>query len=238
MTKGQGEFLKRIILAAVAAVSVSTAANAQAPQVFNWSGFYMGGSASYMHAPVNWQYWNLTPAAGELWSDTNAVVPAFHAGWNWQRGNMIYGIEASMQLKAKTAHQCDSPIFCAAFDSYVRFQNVITVGPRVGHVFNDRTMGYVTAGYAYAHIESGFYAKGLPSIPAAFRKGHNGYFVGAGVEYAWSKLIVVGVEYMFMDLSTELHTVTVVPATGSSHYIDPMAHMIRFRVSLKDPKLW
>jgi outer membrane immunogenic protein len=226
--------LKRIAIAAIAVMGMSSAAHAQRTPVFNWSGFYLGASASYMNAPVDWQYYGLTPDTGYLKSRTSTVLPAGHIGWNWQSGSFVYGIEASFQAPAKTQRQCDSPIFCAAFDSYVRMDELITVGPRAGYAFSERWMVYLTGGYAYARVESGFYAKGFPDFAAKTYSGHDGYFIGAGVEHAWRNWLVIGLEYMYVDLESQLQKNTVVPAVGAAHYINPEAHIVRFRLSLKD----
>lgn len=226
--------MKRILVAACAAMGFVSSASAQPVPVFNWSGFYIGGSVGYMYADVDWQYYNLPAGTGSLTSRGNRAVGAGHIGYQWQNGNYVYGLEASWQFPARAKHQCDAPLFCAAFDSFVRIDNLLTVGPRLGYAMNDRWLPYITGGYAVGQVTSAFYAKGFPGINASAWGTHVGWFVGAGVEYAYSRNFVIGVEYQHVDLSTELHSSTPIPAVGAARYISPAIDTVKIRLSLRE----
>lgn len=69
---------------------------------------------------------------------------------------------------------------------------------RVGYAF-DRFLPYITGGFAYGNIRTGFY---FPRLGASYGKDdfQVGYTIGAGLEYAIIDNFTAKVEYLYVDL--------------------------------------
>jgi len=222
--------LKRIAIAVIAAFGIAGGAQAQPAPVFNWSGFYIGGSVGYISAPTEWSYYNLP--GQNIFSRPSQAIGAGHIGFLLQNNRFIYGLEGTVQAPLLTQRQCDAPIFCPNYDSYTQIKSAFTLGPRFGYSYG-RWMPYVTGGLAMAEIATGFYAKGFPDVAAKHDKTHFGWFAGLGVEYMLMDNLLVGFEYQHMELAEELQKTTVVPATGVSHYVSAHSDTVRIRLTWK-----
>ena len=111
---------KAIATAAFAAMAVIPAASAadmaprytKAPpvmvEIWNWTGFYIGGNAGYSWGRSNSDvsYFNsvtgaaIVPPPGSITSagfNMNGAIAGGQAGYNWQTGNMVWGVEADIQ---------------------------------------------------------------------------------------------------------------------------------------------
>ena len=103
-------------LAIVAATSIASAADmapryTKAPlmvEVWNWTGFYIGGNAGYSWGRGNSDvsYFNtatglpIAPPAGSITGvgfDMNGAIAGGQIGYNWQSNNWVFGLEADAQ---------------------------------------------------------------------------------------------------------------------------------------------
>src|SRR3954471_19580213 len=104
-------------LAVMAATSIASAADiapryTKAPpamvEVWNWTGFYIGGNAGYSWGRSNTDvsYFNtatglpIVPAPGSITNarfDMNGAIAGGQAGYNWQTGSWVWGVEADIQ---------------------------------------------------------------------------------------------------------------------------------------------
>jgi outer membrane immunogenic protein len=104
-------------LVAIAATSAATAADlapryTKAPpamvEVWNWTGFYIGGNAGYSWGRGNSDvsYFNtltglpIVPPAGSILGagyDMNGAIAGGQIGYNWQASNWVFGLEADAQ---------------------------------------------------------------------------------------------------------------------------------------------
>jgi opacity protein-like surface antigen len=104
---GRGvSMLKRIAIAAVAALGISVSAQAadqpvkgpvyKAAPAYNWSGWYWGGQIGGIWGDVDQD--NIS--AGNFTSyNMSGVIGGLHIGRNWQFGNpWLFGIEADVNL--------------------------------------------------------------------------------------------------------------------------------------------
>jgi len=224
--------MKRLLLGFLGYFALTFGAASQQAPVFNWSGFYFGVGAGGTYAPVDRQYYNSPGAANFVQVRTASPLYSGHVGWNFRSGNWVYGLEANLSGPTTTERRCDAPAFCANFDAFQRFSNIGTVGPRIGMVVNDRWMPYVSAGWAISRIESGFIQRSNGVVTRGV-SDHNGWFVGLGVEYAWSKNVVLGLEYQHLDFETSLANPAGFPVTNVSHYNSPTADLLRFKISFQ-----
>lgn len=213
------------------AIGVLAALSAPVQAQQRWTGVYVGGSVGGAWTNIDWNYFNL-PGQNINRSPTGAIAGG-HFGYQQQFGQWVLGGEVAYTGGSINKTGPDAPVFAPAFDSNVRFQNVLTIGPRVGYVMNRDWMLFVTGGYAQADIMTEFYARGFPNVTSRANSRNDGYFIGGGLEYALSKNWFVGVEYQHMEFNKELQSVTVIPATGSARYITADADVVRARITFK-----
>jgi outer membrane immunogenic protein len=124
--------LKAIAVSAFAAMAVTSAATAadlaarpytKAPvmvEVWNWTGFYIGGNAGYSWGRSNTDvsYFNsvtgapIVPPAGSITGagfDMNGGIAGGQIGYNWQSSNWLFGLEADAQWsgeRGSAAYRC------------------------------------------------------------------------------------------------------------------------------------
>ena len=203
-------FLRGFALAALVAASPAMAADlaptykaAPAVMTFNWTGFYVGLNGGGGMAAAD----HLDPDGG-VGSNTKfqqafGTVGA-QAGYNYQIGSSVIGLEGDYNWvgldKTKLFNLGDEPS-----TANFKFSEFATLRARGGLAL-DRTLLYVTADVAFAHIQNtdafdAFDLQGRPVTPLIFTsedKWKAGLAVGAGVEFALSQNWSVKGEYLYM----------------------------------------
>ncbi|HEY4140068.1 MAG TPA: outer membrane protein [Pseudolabrys sp.] len=201
--------LRKILLASAALVSFAGAASAadmpaRMPMkavpylaVYNWTGFYVGANIGYG--------WGRDTAGGSSTS-LNGVIGGGQIGYNWQMNNLVLGLETDFQGSGQRA---DATGGGATLTERVRYFG--TVRGRLGYAW-DRTLVYVTGGYAYTNVGADLTFGGLT---ASSNTTKSGYTVGGGVEYAFAGPWSVKAEYLYVDSGTT--TLTVGGISGDVH---------------------
>jgi outer membrane immunogenic protein len=201
---------KTIATAAFALISVIPAASAAdlaprpyvkaAPamvEVYNWTGFYIGGNGGYSwgRSSTDVSYFNTTtgtpivPPAGSILSnrfDMNGGIAGGQAGYNWQASNWLFGLEADIQWsgeRGRSAYSCASTTtggVClpgstflpagATGTSFALEESLEwfgTVRGRAGVLVTPRVLLYATGGLAYGSIKSSGVLTGFTANGAA-----------------------------------------------------------------------
>lgn len=141
-----------------------------------WMGFYAGVHAGFGLLD--------TQTSDNLGSE-NVRTPlgGVHAGYNHQFGNFVLGAEADFTLL-----DIDGDDDAPAADIISNWH--ASVRARVGYAF-DRVMFYGTGGFSMASVELTSNVDG-----SSQSETHNGYVLGAGVEFMVSDNWVLGGEYL------------------------------------------
>ena len=222
---------------AVSAVAASAAdphtkAPTRAAEVFNWTGFYVGGnvggawenesgtsnffSASAAAAQTN------TPQSNSL--RNTAVIGGVHAGYNWQITRWVFGVEADWDwthTKNGFCRQTDN-LSAACTDNGRGF--LILNGKadwldsargRLGYTW-DRFMIYGTGGAAWAKFGSSINTNCLvagcgsntvsQNTTANFSDKKLGWVAGGGVEAMLDTDWIARAEYLHYDLGSVTNT--------------------------------
>jgi outer membrane immunogenic protein len=159
-----------------------TKAPAAAIAINNWTGFYLGAMGGY--AQEN--------------ADAFALSGGFAggtAGYNWQTGNMVLGLEVDGAWADVGATVNLVPGF-ASLDYTIRSMG--TVRGRVGYAF-DSVLIYGTGGYAWSNNRLTGTVLGLSASDSKF---HSGWTVGAGVEVMFAPKWSVKAEYLYKSLES------------------------------------
>ncbi len=276
--------------ALASALGFGGAGSAQA-QPYDWTGFYVGGyvggawghsnaSTSTTCPPLGWTgvftggyYCSLpsTPAtaanaaavaaAGTGSANSSTFVGGVQAGYNWQSGSVVYGVETDFGSFSLSNSRQGGGVYVAnsfLIPPPVMAGKSFTVGTslstdwlftargRLGWAVSDWLV-YVTGGLAVTDMKASLsfsdtVASGGFSGAAGFGSSSStklGYTVGAGGQYALNQRWSLKAEYLFVDFGS-INTSALVahPAfVGYSNLLstseDLKAHVVRVGVNYK-----
>jgi outer membrane immunogenic protein len=240
-----------LIAGAMAAVLATPAVAAEMPlkappapviSAWSWSGFYLGIDGGYG--------WNRNTGAGTgagiLPNGFEAGNPAAvdnvlqprgglfggEAGYNWQSGIVVYGIEADIQWSGINGTGsvvdpcCNIPTFPGGrpfppnngiFAGSANLDWFGTARFRIGLLPTERLLAYVTAGVIYGR-ETASASLFFPNLGVNFSSNASktavGPTVGAGIEYAFTNNLSAKVEGLYYDLGT-LNNRIICPPPGN-----------------------
>ena len=188
--------MSRFILAAAALIAAGWTVSAQAADlpygshapytvnqplnIYSWAGPYLGGNLGYEWGSVDK---NPTKPSG--------FAGGVQAGYNWQSGAMVFGLEGDLQATA-------------ADDTFApwKYSNPWfgTVRGRVGYAFNNVLL-YGTGGLAFGELRGETFGLSESHTNA-------GWTAGVGAEFGFAAHWTAKVEYLYVDLSDSRFTIT------------------------------
>ncbi|UWU89487.1 outer membrane protein [Bradyrhizobium sp. CB1015] len=197
--------MKKLLLASACVFALAAPASAadlaarpytKAPvavaSVYNWTGFYLG------------------IVGGGAWQDASDIkmkggFVGGTAGYNWQTGNVVFGIEADgawADVSDTITGATTVPGFGVVTASLKsKTEAMGTVRGRIGYAVN-QVLFYGTGGYAWVDNKITVSALGLS---ASDSKWHSGWTVGAGVEAFFAPQWSVKGEYLYRNLDGETY---------------------------------
>jgi len=162
---------------------------------YNWTGFYLG-----INGGGGWGTSTWTGASNGF--DTSGGLVGGTAGYNWQTGPWVLGIETDLDW---TNIRGSAP--CVAGSCQTEANWFGTTRGRIGYAW-DRVLPYFTGGVAYGDF------KATPAAGFGSADTTNvGWAVGGGVEFALTGNLTGKVEYLHLDLSDFTCTVCAPAAT-------------------------
>jgi outer membrane immunogenic protein len=209
------------------------------PEVFDWSGVYVGGHLGVASGDVDWSGPAVTGfvdggrISHEL--DEGSLAGA-HLGFNHQFGRWVGGAEVSLSggdVEGSSENELKFGLGDVATETEIDSLFLATV--RLGYAF-DRTLAYVKGGYASAEVN--LRAAGEDGLGFSSSERQAGFTIGGGIEYALTKGVVFGLEYNRVDLGNSTHvgfaTVDGDPVTAVPVKVEPdVLHVATARLSLK-----
>jgi outer membrane immunogenic protein len=189
------------------------------PPVFSWTGFYVGGNAGY-----GWGNANDSTALGGAWLvdgtrdnlilsplgngqlHPNGFTGGIQAGYNFQAGQWVTGIEADANyfgLKGQFSRTVTNAFSGSPYTFASSFESdwLVTVRPRIGYAFG-HLLVYATGGLAVANQRP---SQNITQLNLVFTEAGSvskttvGWTAGAGVEYAFDNRWSVKAEYLYVD---------------------------------------
>ena len=151
---------------------------------YSWVGPYLGGNFGYAWGSVD-----------NAWAKPSGFVGGLQAGYNFQNGPWVFGVEADIQGSS-------------ADDTFAnwKFSNPWfgTVRGRGGYVFND-VLFYGTLGLAFGQLRAATFG---------LTESHTnvGWTAGVGAEYRFTPNWSAKIEYLYIDLANSNFVIT-----GASH---------------------
>ncbi len=210
--------------------------------VANWTGFYLGGNlgagsgrdrSSLILTNGPSENFNLAP---------DGINGGVQAGYNWQAGNWVYGLEADIQASAqednKTCLLTCSATASLAYDAKLPWFG--TVRGRLGYSVGP-SLFYVTGGLAYGGVKTDITASGvgIPTQTISLSQTRTGWTAGAGIETPFTLLGLFGpnwttkTEYLYVDLGRSTNGFTLVgpPNVAGVLTTDVKEHILRTGLS-------
>jgi outer membrane immunogenic protein len=189
--------------------------------IFNWTGFYVGGNLGYGWGKGDGDIGISGLGSGPLQGDGNGFLGGAQAGYNWQAGSLVLGVEADFQgstAKADITGRA-GPASITAESENPWFG---TLRGRIGYA-SDRWLGYVTGGGVYGKTN----LSGTVSAPGggAFDSSETywSWTVGGGVEYSLWDRWSTKVEYLYVGTPSDSPVPPLTTGVGG----DATTHMVR-----------
>jgi outer membrane immunogenic protein len=232
-------------------------------QSYNWTGFYLGlnaggawGDSSASTSPANVtgfiDYFadTSTPAitaSGKQGFGSSGFTGGLTAGYNWQAGATVFGIESDFNYLGLRGSASSSGVYpCCVWSGYTVNSSVstdwlVTLRPRVG-IASNNWLVYVTGGLALANVKREFsFSDTFDSAAesASLTKTKAGWTAGVGVEYALMNGWSVKAEYLHVDLGSETGTSTNLTTPGRTwsnvftHSMDLTSEIVRGGLNYK-----
>jgi outer membrane immunogenic protein len=237
--------VKRQLLSSVAVTAIALGlvapAQAQSPAGYNWSGFYVGlnagaafgrskattssdcslpngGGAYYCdNAGAGADNAALVDALGSGKSSDTGFTGGIQAGYNWQRSNIVYGLETDFGAFKLNGSRQGSGNFPTAMVGGVGGGDPFTIGSsfsadwlftlrgRLGTVVMPNLLVYATGGLALTRLTASLAYADVSSIGAPNSSSPSstslktGWVLGGGLEWALSNNWTVKGEYIYVD---------------------------------------
>jgi outer membrane immunogenic protein len=181
---------------------------------YNWTGFYLG-----INGGGAWGHSDWSNPFGATGFDANGALVGGTAGYNWQAGQMVFGLEGDLDYSSIKGN--GDPAVCG---TTCDFKNnwLGTFRGRAGYAFG-RVMPYITGGLAVGDVKA---ETGLGSSSET----KAGWTLGGGIEAAISGPLTAKIEYLYTDLGKSTCDAAV---CGTPTDVDFHANVVRAGLNYK-----
>jgi outer membrane immunogenic protein len=188
---------------------------------FSWTGFYLGAHAGYSFSNNGNTTTVGTPAfvglgstltPSSLNTKSNGFIGGAQAGYNFQAGNLVYGIEADISYidRKKTASSRSTALVLGSnltTTASSKLDYLGTLRGRVGFTPVERMLVFATGGLAFGGVNTTgrVVADAAPTLEWNGSKSNAkvGFALGAGAEYALTDNISLKAEYLYYNLGKQ-----------------------------------
>lgn len=186
--------------------------------IYNWTGFYVGANVGYGWGSLHNSVAPLpSPAAFgaapfTVSSSPDGFLGGIQAGYNWQSGRFVYGLETDFQGADISDNAVRAPLSTAGgvpvpgWNSRVstKLDYFGTVRARLGATVTPELLVYATGGFAYGNVKNSSRTTFTPLPPFTYVGSTSsiepGWTVGGGIEYGFSNWSLK-LEYLYVDLN-------------------------------------
>ena len=229
--------------------------------VFTWTGFYVGVNAgAAWHGNDNCPgFYNYTSSTGVIGNRVTAFAPACNtdhtaftggaqAGFNWQLGSVVYGLEGDVNWvgndsKRGFGNYTYSSI-TYSLDGDPQSSVLGSIRGRLGWSF-DRALLYVTGGAAFRNNSGNdvIYAYNSSNVLVATYSANSdrnsvGWSLGGGLEWAFTNNVSFKLEYLHSAFNRD-NGVYLTPTSSYSNYVFRNDHnsdsidLVRFGINYR-----
>jgi outer membrane immunogenic protein len=190
-----------------------------APEVFNWTGFYIGVHGGIGGGDFDTQFREyerplpqfaraLSGFGYDLSDNAFGAFGGAQVGYNYQFApNWVVGAEADIAASGIKAEHSETYTWNGEFDGSDSIEAKIdwfgTLRGRLGYAW-DNLMVYGTGGAAYGKVKLSGTSVEWDGYTESFSESETkwGWTIGAGVEYGITKNITLKTEYLYVDLGS------------------------------------
>jgi outer membrane immunogenic protein len=204
--------MKKFLLGAAALIAFGATANAadlpariytKAPAVtpvYDWSGLYIGGHVGY-----GWghEHDNLSTVLVSAPIDrfpVDGVIGGVHAGYNWQTGHFVFGLEGDFDGSGIKGSATVTHGYYAGTSLSFDNEWQASIRARAGYAANNWLL-YVTGGAAFAGVKSTLEI--VDDLPSSASRTLTGWTVGVGAEHALSRNWIARGEFRYTDFGSK-----------------------------------
>jgi outer membrane immunogenic protein len=212
--------------ASAIAADIPARVPAKAPAVYapvgSWTGFYAGANLGYGWSSGDGII-SLGAGGGPITSRSDGILGGVQAGYNWQTGALVFGVEADIQASGASGAVNGTPVG-ATITATGKVPWFGTIRGRLGYDFNS-TMLYVTGGglYGESKLDGTVSTTGAFSSSATFWT----YTVGGGVETMFAPQWSAKFEYLYAGTPNKV----AIPPGTTSLTGDISSHIVRAGVN-------
>lgn len=191
----------------------------------SWTGFHIGINAGgFTSRDTSDFLFNGGFALGAAPNRISGPFGGVQAGYDWQTGQLVFGVEADFQFAGGDGTlAASSPCLCDGLVAARFSQNLAWFGTaraRIGYG-TENWLAYVTGGYAAAKVETDAMASAVVATAhAGWSMIHSGWALGGGLEVLLAPNWSARVEGLHMRFSESHKSWTPLPGatiTDSSH---------------------
>jgi outer membrane immunogenic protein len=194
---------------------VYKAAPKAAAAVYNWTGFYLGAHVGVGRSENDYrsQFFNaagIPDPARFGGADGSGGLVGAQAGFNWQAGNVVFGIEADVSRTSINADLFVDP------DLSYRSRNrwLATATGRLGWAF-DNLLIYAKGGAAWTGAAM---TALVEDVPLEGKNASTGWTFGGGFEYGLDPSWSFKLEYAYYKFDDEDYASFFAPGNGTVRY--------------------
>jgi outer membrane immunogenic protein len=171
---------------------------------YYWTGFYAGANVGY-----SWSFDDTRSTVSQASTGvaqsvaSTGVIGGGQIGYNFQQGNLVYGLEADLQGAATSGDDIASsdPFYAKGKNSLDWFG---TLRGRFGAATSDRTLFFATGGLAFGGIKNTLTESDAATTGSLTKDStKTGFVVGGGVEQAISPKWSMKFEYDYLNFGKE-----------------------------------
>jgi outer membrane immunogenic protein len=240
--------MKKITVMAAAAAFIGSASMASAADLggslkdepiasygpaYSWAGLYVGASAGFGTGDTQTSISDITffrPIDGSFEIanyDLNGAIYGAHIGYNFQRGSIVFGVEAGINGTDMDGSQ---GLITSAITSERELDWYATAVARLGYA-SGKTLFYGFGGIAWADVTSSLNFLGRTVLED--EESHLGWTAGLGIEHALSDRFSVRVEYSHVDLGEETTSYNIADVVSFDKDVDLKFDAIKIGASYK-----
>lgn len=210
--------MRRLLLAAVSVAALAAPAAAadirpvtKAPvapapieQVYNWTGFYIGGHVGAGFAGSN------------TFGNDAKFLGGGQIGFDYQFApNWVAGVEAQYSWLGGNNNGNNGLAFAPAGLVTLDNKAIGSVTGRLGYAFGP-VLAYAKGGYAFVDRDFNVTNFGAPVAVTTSGRSRDGYTVGAGLEYMFAPSWSAKAEYQYYDFGKTTITAGPAPIVGTT----------------------
>lgn len=241
--------MKLFLYSSAAILAMATAAQAADPYVpppdevivvdtgVNWTGAYLGLHGGWGWADGSAEYAIPAgdcgppgPVGCAISLDPSGGFVGGQIGYNYVFDNgFMIGIEGDYSFANLTDNgDAGTGIFASHVD--LEIDQLATIQARLGYAMGE-WLPFATIGWGFAHAERSVYNPSIDGNGGSDSNWHDGWSVGAGVEYAINEHWSAKGEYRYVDLGDENYTVPTLGGGGTDVGLD--LHTVRFGINYR-----